>query len=165
MDEQGYDDFFNAHHRTVHRALVLAGCSPAVAADVAQEAFVRAYERWRRVRLMERPQAWVFRVAFNHRARTAGREARAVPTGLVPAALVDCGSVERIDLRDALGRLPERQRTVFTLCHIADQTTAEISHALGVSEATVRVHLFRAVRKLRRLLGAAETVTRGGAVR
>jgi DNA-directed RNA polymerase specialized sigma24 family protein len=50
------------------------------------------------------------------------------------------------------------------LCHIADQTTAEISHALGVSEATVRVHLFRAVRKLRRLLGATETETRGGAV-
>ena len=27
MDEQGYDDFFAAHHPTVHRALVLSGCS------------------------------------------------------------------------------------------------------------------------------------------
>lgn len=52
----------------------------------------------------------------------------------------------------AVEKLPERQRTVFTLCQIAEQSTNEVSQALGVSEATVRVHLFRAVRKLRALL-------------
>jgi RNA polymerase sigma-70 factor, ECF subfamily len=56
------------------------------------------------------------------------------------------------EITAAVDSLPERQRTVFTLCHLAEQTTAEVSHALGVSEATVRVHLFRAVHKLRRLL-------------
>lgn len=52
----------------------------------------------------------------------------------------------------AVDQLPDRQRTVFTLCHMAEQSTNEVSRALGLSEATVRVHLFRAVRKLRRLL-------------
>lgn len=52
----------------------------------------------------------------------------------------------------AVEKLPERQRTVFTLCQIAEQSTNEVSQALGLSEATVRVHLFRAIRKLRRLL-------------
>jgi RNA polymerase sigma-70 factor (ECF subfamily) len=52
----------------------------------------------------------------------------------------------------AVEQLPERQKVVFTLCQIAEQSTAEVSQALGLSEATVRVHLFRAVRKLRRLL-------------
>ena len=52
----------------------------------------------------------------------------------------------------AVQQLPERQRTVFTLCQMAEQSTNEVSQALGLSEATVRVHLFRAVRKLRRLL-------------
>jgi RNA polymerase sigma-70 factor (ECF subfamily) len=52
----------------------------------------------------------------------------------------------------AVEQLPDRQRTVFTLCHVAEQSTAEVSQALGLSEATVRVHLFRAVRKLRKLL-------------
>jgi RNA polymerase sigma-70 factor, ECF subfamily len=52
----------------------------------------------------------------------------------------------------AVEQLPARQRTVFTLCQVAEQSTNEVSQALGVSEATVRVHLFRAVRKLRRLL-------------
>jgi len=49
-------------------------------------------------------------------------------------------------------QLPERQRTVFTLCQIAEQSTSEVSRTLGLREATVRVHLFRAVRKLRTLL-------------
>jgi RNA polymerase sigma-70 factor, ECF subfamily len=52
----------------------------------------------------------------------------------------------------AVDELPERQRTVFMLSHFGDQSTSEVSGTLGVSEATVRVHLFRAVRKLRRLL-------------
>jgi RNA polymerase sigma-70 factor, ECF subfamily len=59
----------------------------------------------------------------------------------------------RIDeIAAAVDKLPERQRTVFMLCHFGDQTTTQVSEALGLSEATVRVHLFRAVRKLRRLL-------------
>jgi len=53
----------------------------------------------------------------------------------------------------AVEQLPDRQRTVFTLCHVAEHSTAEVGQALGLSEATVRVHLFRAVRKLRKLLG------------
>ena len=56
------------------------------------------------------------------------------------------------EITPVMESLPGRQRTVFTLCHVAEQTTAEVSQALGLSEATVRVHLFRAVRKLRRLL-------------
>ena len=67
-------------------------------------------------------------------------------------------------IAQAVDQLPDRQRTVFTLCHVAEQTTAEVSQALGLSEATVRVHLFRAVRKLRKLLAppkpAAETTGR-----
>ena len=62
-------------------------------------------------------------------------------------------STERArQITSAVEQLPDRQRLVFTLCHIAEQTTSEISQSLGLSEATVRVHLFRAVRKLRKLL-------------
>jgi RNA polymerase sigma-70 factor (ECF subfamily) len=53
----------------------------------------------------------------------------------------------------AVATLPERQKLVFTLSHIDERTAAEISEATGMSPATVRVHLFRALRKLRTLLG------------
>jgi RNA polymerase sigma-70 factor (ECF subfamily) len=53
----------------------------------------------------------------------------------------------------AVQALPERQRLVFTLSHIDERTATEISEATGMSPATVRVHLFRAIRKLRTVLG------------
>ena len=62
---------------------------------------------------------------------------------------------------EAVASLPDRQRLVFTLCHLDEQTPAEISAATGMSPATVRVHLFRALRKLRGVLGGkAGTDTR-----
>ena len=57
----------------------------------------------------------------------------------------------------AVAQLPERQRAVFTLCQIGGQSAAEVSQALGLSEPTVRVHLFRAIRKLRGLLERGRT--------
>jgi len=54
---------------------------------------------------------------------------------------------------EAVAALPDRQRLVFTLSHLDERTAAEISEATGMSPATVRVHLFRAIRKLRAVLG------------
>ncbi len=53
----------------------------------------------------------------------------------------------------AIDRLDGRQRTVFMLCHYGDCTPREVSVMTGLNESTVRVHLFRAARKLRGLLG------------
>lgn len=52
----------------------------------------------------------------------------------------------------AIEALPERQRTVFGLSQVAEMNARAIGQTLGLSEATVRVHLFRAVHKLRTLL-------------
>ena len=67
---------------------------------------------------------------------------------------------ERLLLRErraqsaaAVGRLPDRQRVIFLLCHYEGFASKEVGTMMGVSESTVRVHLFRAVRKLRSLLG------------
>ena len=54
----------------------------------------------------------------------------------------------------AVERLPARQREVFVLCHLGDHTPRDVSMMTGMRESTVRVHLFRAVHKLRAALGA-----------
>jgi len=59
----------------------------------------------------------------------------------------------RAKLASAIDRLDGRQRTVFMLCHYGDCTPREVSAMTGLNESTVRVHLFRAARKLRGLLG------------
>ncbi|HUF48386.1 MAG TPA: sigma-70 family RNA polymerase sigma factor [Vicinamibacterales bacterium] len=63
----------------------------------------------------------------------------------------------RAQVMTALGKLPERQRMVFILSHFEGCTSREVSTMTGLNESTVRVHLFRAIRRLRVLLthGAA----------
>jgi RNA polymerase sigma-70 factor (ECF subfamily) len=61
----------------------------------------------------------------------------------------------RTQIASAVGKLPERQRTVFLLCHYDGCSSREVSAITGLNESTVRVHLFRAVRKLRSLLGGS----------
>lgn len=58
----------------------------------------------------------------------------------------------RARLAKAIDQLDGRQRTVFMLCHYGDCTPREVSAMTGLNESTVRVHLFRAARKLRGLL-------------
>jgi RNA polymerase sigma-70 factor (ECF subfamily) len=63
----------------------------------------------------------------------------------------------RAQLDAALAKLPERQRLIFMLSHFDGRSSREVSAMTGLNESTVRVHLFRAIRRLRSLLqpGAA----------
>jgi RNA polymerase sigma-70 factor (ECF subfamily) len=69
----------------------------------------------------------------------------------------------RRQLSGALAKLPERQRLIFMLSHYEGRSSREVSSMTGLNESTVRVHLFRAIRRLRTLLGggAAVASTRG----
>jgi RNA polymerase sigma-70 factor, ECF subfamily len=78
------------------------------------------------------------------------------PAAPVAATSPEAGLLARERQRQitaAVNRLEGRQRTVFVLCHFGDCTAREVSAITGLNESTVRVHLFRAVRKLRSLLG------------
>lgn len=55
-------------------------------------------------------------------------------------------------LNEALAQLPARQRQVFVLRYLDHQSPADVGAALGLTPATVRVHLFRALRRLRTVL-------------
>jgi RNA polymerase sigma-70 factor (ECF subfamily) len=89
----------------------------------------------------------------------AGDRDRTEATALTPSPEDALLSRERYrEIVAAIDRLPERQRTVLLLCHHHGHTTREVSAMTGLNESTVRVHLHRAVRKLRSLLeGSRET--------
>ena len=53
----------------------------------------------------------------------------------------------------ATSDLSERQRTVFLLRFMEDMNSLEIADATGLTESAVNVHLFRAVRSVRKRLG------------
>src|SRR4029453_4238672 len=87
----------------------------------------------------------------------AGPPAQSPEAEGVPAAAKPEGKVlsreRRARIAAAVDRLDGRQRTVFMLCHYGDCSPREVSAITGLNESTVRVHLFRAARKLRSLLG------------
>jgi RNA polymerase sigma-70 factor, ECF subfamily len=62
------------------------------------------------------------------------------------------GQERREALAAAVDQLPARQREVFLLCHAEGQSPREVGGLTGLNESTVRVHLFRALRKLRSVL-------------
>jgi RNA polymerase sigma-70 factor (ECF subfamily) len=97
-----------------------------------------------------RRERWLVPVDDIHAAedtRVSGAGAGANPEALLLAA------ERQARMTAAVDRLEGRQRTVFVLCHYGDCTPREVSAITGLNESTVRVHLFRAARKLRALLG------------
>ncbi len=70
----------------------------------------------------------------------------------------------RAHLDAAIDQLPTRQRTAVILSHFEGRSAREVSLVMGLNESTVRVHLFRAVRKLRRLLDKDGWTIRGRTV-
>lgn len=152
----------------------------AEADEAVQDAFVKAYSHLSTFREELPFDVWFTRILINGcldriKARTR-RERWLVPMGRVtgasehaPAerdltARVASGGPSpedsvlsrerRRQIADALARLPARQRAVFVLSHVEGCTSREVSALTGLNESTVRVHLFRAIRKLRTLLAA-----------
>jgi RNA polymerase sigma factor (sigma-70 family) len=122
------------------------------AEDVAQEAFTQLLVHWGTVSRYERPEAWVRRVAIRLAVRQLRRERlRAVlQRSVEPPAPV---SPVDVDLLRALRALPERQRAAVALFYLEDRPMSEIAWILGCSKATVKVHLFKARKRLAELLG------------
>src|SRR3954469_23992352 len=86
---------------------------------------------------------------------------RVAAGGLSPEQAL-LGRERRREIAEALAKLPERQGSVFVLSHVEGRTSREVSALTGLNESTVRVHLFRAIRKLRTLLGGDTAVPASG---
>ena len=72
-DPTAFDAFFAAEYPRVVAVLTAATGSPAVAEELAQEAMLRAHQRWSRVGGYDIPAAWVRRVALNLAHNTRAR--------------------------------------------------------------------------------------------
>jgi RNA polymerase sigma-70 factor (ECF subfamily) len=146
--------------------------NPADADEAVQDAFVKVFLHIEQYREELSFDVWFMRILVNaslDRLKSRNRQQRwiAGPSEdsvderpVEQAADADASSEHKLLAKErwqqvikAVASLPDRQRLVFTLSHIDERTATEISEATGMSPATVRVHLFRAIRKLRAVLG------------
>jgi RNA polymerase sigma-70 factor (ECF subfamily) len=147
-----FDAFYRARRTSIGRALALAIGDVDLAGDATDEAMARAYERWAMVSRLDRPEGWVYRVGLNWSVSILRRRRRS-PHRLYEPAAVDGPQVADPDVRDALGALDVKHRSVVVCRHLLGWSVADTATALGVREGTVKSRLHRALQILHSRLG------------
>jgi RNA polymerase sigma-70 factor (sigma-E family) len=139
-----------------------------VAEEIAQEAFVRAFSSWTRMRDLDWPTGYLRKIVINlcrgriRRQRIEARVNALVDSRPDPAKGWDeQRSDVRLDLWEAVRRLPERQRACIVLRYLEDMSDSEVARVLGCSSGTVKTHMSRARSSLERMLdGGLQEVIR-----
>jgi len=153
------DDVVRAHLPGLLRyATVLTG-DQHTAADLVQEVLLRAYVRWTRIALMDRPDLYLRRMVTNEhlswRRRWHVRTIRPASDEVLAAHSVPQRDhaqhvVDDDAMWQRLGTLPPRQRAVLVLRYYEGLSDPEIASVLSISSATVRTHASHALAALRR---------------
>lgn len=124
-----------------------------LAEELAQEALVRACDRWERVAGLASPVGWTFRVGVNlgrSRLRRRAAELRARSRrGPDAEAHEDPEVADRVMVAAALAELPDREREVVVLRYFLGLSATDAAQVLDSSAGAVRVATHRAVARLR----------------
>jgi len=165
---QDFDSVVERYWLRVHRFVLAAVQDFDAAQTLTQDCFLRAYKGRNSFRGESSLNTWLIRIAVNL-VRDHGRNSRLRFWKRVGRSAVDSRETrdwlpdrslspeERASLNEriqavwnATRNLSERQRSVFVLRFVEDMDIAEIAQATGLTENAVNVHLFRAVRAVRK---------------
>jgi RNA polymerase sigma-70 factor, ECF subfamily len=153
---------FNLHHAEIYAYLARMVREPELAADLAQDTFVKAYRAFDSLEDRDHARAWLYQIA--HRVALDEFRRRKIvrflpwtgeSRGAAPSAehLALEGRFSG-DMERALRKIPERQRSALLLAELHDLTGLELAAALGVSHVAARALLTRARESLRQALAA-----------
>lgn len=135
--------------------------SPDAAEDVAQETFIRVWERRQRIHPTGSLRPFLYRIARNLALNRSRRlriraEWRSNRTPVYPSATGPAQIAEHNELKRAADRaidaLPERRREVFVLARYHDLSYREIAHVMKISPQTVANQMSAALAELREAL-------------
>ena len=164
-DKQAFGRLYDHFAEQIFRYLVLRVEERALAVDMTEEVFLKAWEglpqfgsKGRGLNL----RAWLYRIAHNlviDHYRSAKPD---VPVESIPELQIDSPSVIKIveqsdqteQLRKALKELDEISQQVISLRFFAGLNPKEIASFLSISEGNVRIIQFRGLKRMRILLGA-----------
>ena len=170
LEHDDFRDLYAEHQARVLRLCRLMLTDADEAEEVAQEVFLKAFRFYRSGQRAEAWNKWLVTVAANacrDRLRSSwwkrwrGRteefdEVRNPGSGHHSA---EDAALQRETQRvvwGEFGKLSPRQREVFALRHFEGWSTEEVAAHLGLSQGSVKQHLFRAVHELRK--GIAKTL-------
>lgn len=161
--DQEFSELFSARFRWASQTAYALCGNWKEAEEIAQNAFVRVYAQWPRIRL-ETAEAYlrtvVTRVFLDSKRRGRARES---PVSDVPESAAHCDSSdfdERQALAQALQKVPHRQRAVLVLRFMHDLSVEQTADILKCSPGTVKSQTNRGLHTLRQAYGSA--ITTGG---
>ena len=164
-DREAFSVLARRHqHQVFTLAMRLAGDHD-LAADISQEALLRAWRGIGSFRGDARFSSWIYRITVNVAWTQLSRRKRTQesPLEVVENVAAPLSSFENPELalesanlrgrlRRALLRLPQRSRVVVVLCDVYDWSHAQIAESLGISVSASKVRLHRARKRLRTIL-------------
>jgi RNA polymerase sigma-70 factor (ECF subfamily) len=154
--EPSFEDFYLAERPTLFRRLWLITGNAAEAEEIAQDAFLRLWERWDRISAVRDPTAYLYRTAMNVFRQRYRRGLLALRRALAPAEPQD--DFAAADARDVVGRalatLTPRQRAALVLTELVGMSAKEAGYALGIKPSTVRALATQGRASFRNVVGA-----------
>ncbi|GAA0398667.1 RNA polymerase sigma-E factor [Acrocarpospora corrugata] len=142
------------HH--LRTAVLLTGDWHA-AEDLVQSSLAKLYGVWHRLDTGSEPDAYLRRIMVNtQRSWWRARWRREIPRAELPDLPVsgDLGEARAVaeDVRNALAKIPARQRTALVLRYFVDLSEAEAAELMGCSVGSVKTHTHRGLRAMRQLM-------------
>jgi RNA polymerase sigma-70 factor, ECF subfamily len=148
-DLDAFTDLVREHQEAVWRFLWRLTGDRTLAEDLAQETFLKAYDRLGSFRFESRFSTWLYRIARNtaidamrSRARRQDLPGRLIPRGEDP------GPELGLEMTTALESLSPKLREALVLGEVAGLTCREAGEVLGVAEGTVKSRMYHARRRL-----------------
>lgn len=163
-DPETFDAFYRAtYDRTLRYMYAMVG-DHLDAQDLTQEAYGRAWRRWRELQEVDDPEAWVRTVAWRAAANFL-RHLRIVTRRHLsrPAQdSTDGPDEDALDLVAALKKLDPGQRQVLVLYYLLDLPVEEVAREMGASVSAIKARLVRGRMALAALMSKAEDETHVG---
>ena len=153
-----FDTFVEDEHERLYKALYFVTGNREDAEDIAQDAFLKLWERWDQLDRIQDPAGYLFRVALNgfrmrrRRATMALRKLTPMAEGRDDFADADM----RVDVRRLLLGLSERQRAALLLVDLLGYPSEQAARVLRVRPSTVRNLVSQGRRALRATEGARD---------
>jgi RNA polymerase sigma-70 factor (ECF subfamily) len=165
-ERRAFGELVRRHGSGVRALLRRMGAEPSLADDVAQDAFITAFERITEFRGEGTFAGWVKRIAARLYLRRMQRERRFAALSAEASAEEvgtheGAGAETAMDLDEALRSLGPAERLCVTLCFGAGLSHAEASEALNLPLGTVKSHVKRGLDKLRARLAPSSGALEG----
>lgn len=146
--DPAFRQMYESEFARVFRTVFLLCKDRATAEDATQEAFIRALERWARLKDEPWVAGWVTSTAVNMVKRSLRRR----PV-LRPSDDTEEDPDTAIDVWRGIRRLPLRQQQAVVLYYGGDLSVGEVARIMECEEGTIRAHLAKARQALRKHLG------------